>query len=111
MTVHGPSQDANNYLLDKKIYGPFWKSIVVAANSGPIKISAGQPLDIYISSGMDSDPTQFSNEMQFLKQTSIVIDPSQLTSLQDGFSISIYVNAYDGPTNTLLTTQLTVQVQ
>ena len=57
MTVHGPTQNANDKLLDTKIYGPMWKSIAVAAYSGPIKISAGQPIDIFVSSGMDSDPT------------------------------------------------------
>lgn len=61
---------------------------------------AQSSVDIYISKGTASDPNNFVYDMNFLNVTSaITFDSDELGLTEGGYSVAMYVNAINEPTN------------
>ena len=91
--------------------GPVWYSFTYKGGADSIKFDSILGLaannigvDIFVSTGADADPNNFSYDMSFRNVTSINLASYDVLPLNatDGYSVAMYVPAVNEATNTLL---------
>ena len=65
-------------------------------------------MDVYIGKTDSSDPTQFSNDIAFKQTTYVSLNSRDFEFLADpeGYSVTVYVQAFDENANTFLSNTL-----
>jgi hypothetical protein len=63
------------------------------------------PMDVYIKKGSNSNPTEFEFDIAIKQKSALLLNSAQL-GLLDGYSVYIYVQAYDERTNTFFVNHL-----
>lgn len=94
------------------MYGPGWFTMAFSGNStSTLYVTPNVTSDIYIMKGYSSDPNSFFNDIRMLGvkgNTTIRAADLGLTTDTDGYSVAVYVDAVNEPTNELYYAELDI---
>lgn len=86
-------------------YGPDYKSFYKTnSNHSKMEIYSTRPMDIYVSAGSDSNPTQFSHDLSFKNTMFAKLDSYNFEALAEstGYVVNTYTNSYNEAENSYL---------
>jgi len=92
-------------------YGPKYHSFTKSgSDASRFDAYSTNPMDIYISRGANSDPTEFSHDMAFTNTVFAKLDSDNFEVLRDpnGYSVTAYIKSYDEANNNFLSSQILV---
>ena len=94
--------------------GPAWKTFQWDGDANETDVSLTfttvYPIDIYVMMRADSDPNRYVYEWKYMNTSDdFVLESKYLSMLggADGFSVTVYINAYNEKLNTLYDNTLT----
>lgn len=102
----------NGYMHTFSYYGPEYFSFTKSgANDSQFTLISSTEMDVYISAGADSDPTEFSHDFAVLGTKTLVLDSLDLDILtyETGYVVQTYAKNMDEAKNEYYHNTLTVQ--
>ena len=94
-----------------KSYGPkYWSFTKQDATSSIMIINSELDMDVFISAGNTTYPTEFSHDVAILKTKKVTLDSNDIHFLQqaDGFSVTTFAVSMDEAANTYFNNTITV---
>ena len=85
--------------------GPLWYSFTYKGSKHDtvLNLASDEAADIYVKLGKDSDPNNFDFDMSFKNVTAINLSSLDIQlGAEDGYSVAMYVAAYNETANDLL---------
>ena len=82
--------------------GPKYFSLTVFGSSSLRLQSSNVEMDVYVSKGIESDPSQFDFNAAFKGVQDLTLDSSKNLFLAAGYVVTVYIAAVDEYSNTLI---------